>query len=256
MTYIDYLNDFNQWLEDDNPTDKAVVLYYGLLSTFNRRGWPRWAGVDTQRLMILARTSDKKVAFRARDVLVKAGFLQYKSGKKGTATEYRLLKFGGKSTTENATENATESDTESDTENATPNKTKTKTKTKNFDDDEEESAREGADEGLARVMTEYMERIDPSPSPTSLDLLKIYVQSLGPEVCLRAIYRACDAGARKWTYIYAVLKNCAKDGIRCLADWDRKEEERRGHNDTAGGGSSAGAAEDGRRFKSAFDDLD
>lgn len=130
VTYMEYLNLFNQWLEDDNPTDKAIVLYYGLLNTFNRRRWPRWAGVDTQRLMLLARTTDRKAAFRARDILVKAGFLEYKSGRKGVATEYRLLQYGGKYPTENDTENTTENATGNDTENATPIKTKKKTKKK------------------------------------------------------------------------------------------------------------------------------
>lgn len=143
MTYIDYLNLFNQWIEDDNPTDKAIILYYSLLNMFNRRGWPRWAGVDTQRLMILARTTSKPTAFRARDALASAGLIEYRSGKKGKATEYSLKKYCSKSipqseteyNTENETEskndtkNRTQSETESGTENVTPNKTKTKTKT-------------------------------------------------------------------------------------------------------------------------------
>lgn len=113
MSYIDFLNAFNDWIEEDNPTDKVVILYYGLLNTFNRRRWPEWAGVDTQRLMVLARTTDKKSALKARDALVKAGLIEYRRGKKGKATTYRLLKYGGKilpkNTTKNATENATES---------------------------------------------------------------------------------------------------------------------------------------------------
>ena len=82
MGYIDYMNVFNRWLEADSPTDKVIILYYGLLNTFNRRGWPVWAGIDTQRLMILARTTDKKTALRARDALVRAGFIEYKRGKR------------------------------------------------------------------------------------------------------------------------------------------------------------------------------
>ena len=134
LTYIDYLNQFSRWCEDDNPTDKAIILYYALLNTFNRRGWPRWAGVDTQRLMILARTSDKKVAYRARDILSEAGFIEYVSGKKGKATMYRLLGFCGKSTTESTTESTTGNATESGTESATPNKTKIKTQTLSLPD--------------------------------------------------------------------------------------------------------------------------
>ena len=130
LTYIEYLNNFNRWIETDSPTDKVIILYYGLLSTFNYRRWPRWTGVDTQRLMMLARTSDKKTALRARDALVRAGFIEYKRGNRGKATEYRLLEYGGKSLPESATENATISATISATENATPNKNKTEKKNK------------------------------------------------------------------------------------------------------------------------------
>lgn len=191
VTYIDYLNDFNQWLEADNPTDKVVVLYYGLLSTFNRRGWPRWAGVDTQRLMILARTSDKKVAFRARDALIKAGFLEYKPGKKGVATEYRLLKFGGESTTENATENATESATENATENATPNKTKTKTKTKKIPP----IAPQGADDGFGAFWTAYPRKDGKQKAVEAWR--KLSPDKALTETILRAVER--QKGCSQWT---------------------------------------------------------
>lgn len=107
----EYWNSFMQWRENSKPTDKVVILYFSLLDTFNRRGWQRWIGVDTQRLMLLANTTNKATAFRARDVLVKAGFLAYKSGKKGKPTEYCLLKYGIKSTTENVTESTTENAT-------------------------------------------------------------------------------------------------------------------------------------------------
>lgn len=78
--------------------------------------------------MMLTRTSDKKTALRARDALVRAGFIEYKRGKRGRATEYRLLEYGGKSLPENATVSATISATE----NTTPNKNKTETKKKTF----------------------------------------------------------------------------------------------------------------------------
>lgn len=127
MGYIDYVNDFNRFIEDASFTDKAIVLYHALLDLFNRRRWPEWTPVDTQRLMILARSANKPTALRARDALANAGFIEYRSGKKGKATEYRLLKYRCTSDTENVTGNVTESVTESVTENVTPNKTKTKT---------------------------------------------------------------------------------------------------------------------------------
>ena len=127
MTYIEYLNQFDRWLEQaDSITDKSVVLYYALLSMFNRRGWPVWAGVDTHRLMMMARTTSKATAVRARDSLVSYGLIEYKKGRKGKSTEYRLCEIRFYNWTENDTKNDTENCTENDTKNDTPNKTKTK----------------------------------------------------------------------------------------------------------------------------------
>ena len=121
MKYIDYLNQFHRWRENHNPGDKVIVLYLNMLDMFNQRYWPEWAGVTTQQLMALANTTNKKVALSARDVLVGAGFLEYRPGWKGTATTYKLLKFGCEFVTENNTENngnGCEFVTENNTENA------------------------------------------------------------------------------------------------------------------------------------------
>ena len=86
--------------------------------------------------------------------------------------------------------------------------------------------RDGNDPGLAAVMDAYMNRIDPTPSPTSMDELKGYVDLMGPEVCIRAINVALDAKAANWNYIRRVLMNKASQGVRCIADWDDLEAER------------------------------
>lgn len=125
MTYIDYLNDFNQWLESNPLPGNAQLLYFRLLNVFNRAGWPEQVQVDTLRLMLMM-DCRKDAAYRARDRLRDAGFIQYRKGKKGSPTAY----FLSDKTTVSATENATVSATENATENATHIKTKTKTKTK------------------------------------------------------------------------------------------------------------------------------
>lgn len=95
MGYIDYMNTFNRWIEEGRPSDKAIVLYYGLLNLFNQRRWPEQTAIDNPRLLSLTRTTDKGVAKRARDDLVKAGFVEYVPGVgRGRATEYRLLEKG------------------------------------------------------------------------------------------------------------------------------------------------------------------
>lgn len=126
MTYINLLNQFNRWLDDNNPGDKAVVLYIRMLNVFNQRYWPEWAGITTPQLMALANTSNPNVALAARDKLVEAGFIEYRPGRKGVATTYKLLNFIIKYDNENSSE----SDNEYCNENSTPIKSKTETKTK------------------------------------------------------------------------------------------------------------------------------
>lgn len=85
---------------------------------------------------------------------------------------------------------------------------------------------DGRDPGLASVMTEYMNQIEPHPSYTSTESIKAYVKELGPDVCLKAIEAAINAGARNWNYVNAVLQNKQRQGIRSLADWERQEARR------------------------------
>ena len=114
MTYIEYLNQFHRWRENGNPGDKVIVLYLNMLDMFNQRYWPEWAGVTVQQLMVLANTANKNAALNARDALVKARLLEYRKGRKGKASAYRLLSFGIKSDTENVTESDTKNGTEND----------------------------------------------------------------------------------------------------------------------------------------------
>ena len=127
MTYIDYLNEFNRWLESNVLPGNAQLMFFKFLDVFNRAGWPEYVQVDNLRLTLMIDASAITTAIRARDKLVEAGFLIYQKGKKGTPNRYSL-KCSVKNETISATISATENATISATENATHIKTKTKTK--------------------------------------------------------------------------------------------------------------------------------
>lgn len=129
MTYLDYLNRFNQWLESNPLPGNAQLLYFRLLNVFNRAGWPEQVRVDTLRLMLMT-DCQRDAAYRARDRLRDAGFISYEKGKKGAPTVYFLSDKTTENAIESATENAIENATESATENATHNKNKIKNKKK------------------------------------------------------------------------------------------------------------------------------
>ena len=57
-----------------------------------------------------------------------------------------------------------------------------------------------------------------------LDELRGYAESMGPDVCRRAIDIALDSKKATWPYIRAILRDKQARGVRCLADWDALEE--------------------------------
>ena len=70
------------------------------------------------------------------------------------------------------------------------------------------------------VLADYLNRVNPSVSPGSLDELKGFAEVMGPEVCRRAIDIALDSKKASWPYIRAILQDKQRRGVRCLADWD------------------------------------
>ncbi len=83
------------------------------------------------------------------------------------------------------------------------------------------------DPAVARVMTEYMDKINPTPSPICLEELVSFVEDLGAEVCIYAIHKSLDEKCTKWSYTKGILRNFAADGIRCLADIQAQDQKHR-----------------------------
>ena len=123
MTYIEYLNEFNQWLESGTLPGNSQLMYFKFLNLFNRAGWPEYVQVDNLRLMSMIGTKTIKTAIQARDKLVDAGFIVYGKGSKGCPNRYKLGIRCKKNTL---------NDTLTGTLNDTHIKTKNKTKTKNI----------------------------------------------------------------------------------------------------------------------------
>lgn len=79
---------------------------------------------------------------------------------------------------------------------------------------------------VAAVQADYLNRINPSASPNSLDELAGFVETVGPEVCKRAFDVALDTKKTAWPYIRAILQDKQRRGVKCLADWDALEKKR------------------------------
>lgn len=89
-----------------------------------------------------------------------------------------------------------------------------------------------------QVLADYLNRVNPSASPGSLDELRGFAEVMGPDVCRRAIDIALDSKKASWPYIRAILQDKQRRGVRCLADWDalnsKKAEEKKEQISTQG----------------------
>lgn len=109
MTYIDYLNQFNLWLESNALPSSSQLMYYKLLHVFNRAGWPETVQVDNRRMMLMTGSQAETTIIRARDKLVDAGFIRYEKGRKGAPNRYALSKMYLNNESVYASESASES---------------------------------------------------------------------------------------------------------------------------------------------------
>lgn len=132
VTYIDYLNQFNLWLESNALPASSQLMYFKLLNIFNRAGWPETVQVDNRKMELLLDVQSEATVIRARERLVSAGFISYKKGKKGTPNQYSLVDIYSNDCSISASESASISDSISASESASHIKTKNKTKNKKY----------------------------------------------------------------------------------------------------------------------------
>lgn len=78
---------------------------------------------------------------------------------------------------------------------------------------------------VSAVQADYLDRVNPMASQTSLDKLKGYAEEMGEAVCKRAFDIALDNKKASWSYIEAILQDRLRRGVKCLADWDALDEQ-------------------------------
>lgn len=81
---------------------------------------------------------------------------------------------------------------------------------------------------VAMVQADYLNRVNASASPASLDELAGFVEAMGPDCCRRAFDIALDERIPRWSYIRGILQDRQQRGVKCLADWDALDNQRRG----------------------------
>lgn len=81
------------------------------------------------------------------------------------------------------------------------------------------------DPELAKAMSFYLDKVNATPSTTSLAELQGYVKDMGADVCIKAMEYAIDEHKATWSYIRATLRAYSQRGIHNMADLMRAQEE-------------------------------
>lgn len=91
MNYIKEIEAFEDWLEINHLPTTAQLLWYKLFVLCNRAGWAEWLSVTNQALMAKIGASSEKTLIEARNRLKQAELIDFKPGKKGQPTKYKLF---------------------------------------------------------------------------------------------------------------------------------------------------------------------
>lgn len=91
MNYIRLLRAYEQWTEQHYLSGNAELLWYKLVSLWNKNGWETWIQTENRQLMGLLRMKNEMSFIRSRKELVEAGLLEYEKGRKGHPGRYRML---------------------------------------------------------------------------------------------------------------------------------------------------------------------
>ena len=74
------------------------------------------------------------------------------------------------------------------------------------------------EESVATVMNLYMNCISSFPSPTVLEGIQVYLETMQSDVVCHAISIAAAEGKRNWSYINGILRRYASANIKTMAD--------------------------------------
>lgn len=107
----------------------------------------------------------------------------------------------------------------------------------------EDDAASGRDSVIAIVFKAYSEKIAGKMPNKIKNELTAFIQEMGPECCIRAMDVAIEANAANWNYVRGILNRKMKQGVRCISDWDKKEDEYHGTRKSASRDARKGQTE-------------
>lgn len=92
MNYLTEIKLFNDWLETEDIPSNAIVLWYALMFTANRSGWPNELTISIAALQVRSKLSRSSIR-RMRNILVHHGLISVESRGGNHSTIYRINSF-------------------------------------------------------------------------------------------------------------------------------------------------------------------
>lgn len=224
MKYIEVLNAFNDLMLIEPLPQGAQLLYYKLLNIWNKCGRRDWFFATNQRLVFEIMTSSNNTLMRNRDKLIEAGLIDFKPGKKGQPSKYRIKKIQYQIQYHDSTENGTENGMVFGTVFGTLNCTHNRGTDKRNSIAPYTHAREGKAEKqeadtdkLCRILEVYSARISAMPNPSEVQMLRDFAEVYATDDIVSALERTKKrkpdmTGMRALRYAEAILKDWAVNG--------------------------------------------
>ena len=122
-------------------------------------------------------------------------------------------------------------------------------------------AREDAEEPtpLGRVMSFYMDKLNPTPSSTVVSAVQAYLEKLDADVIIHAMRVAIDERKTSWSYIQGILRRYAKEDLttmNAVLESEQRHQERKEGRDAGTNRAAAGSDGNAKKTWDIHSDLD
>lgn len=121
MSYLNLILAFERWLETNYLQSSVQLLWYKLISLFNKAGWREWIGVDNHRLMVMMQIKREATFIELRNKLLEAKLFEFKRGKKGQPNQYKICTYVFESLYSSKKENTYENESQNSSTNSSTN---------------------------------------------------------------------------------------------------------------------------------------
>lgn len=202
VNYITEINAFHAWLQVNELSASAILLWYSLMHFCNKTGWRSEFNLALSQLESDTHLSRATIK-RARFELESAGLIKvhYRRGRQSSVYEIQpiSIKLAAHIEPQYEPQNKLAAHIEPQSEPIPRHRLIS------IDVDSKAAAAE-------KIIANYQDKIHPLTSTTELEIVEDLMNDYGPELFDKAIDRAVLRGKRTIKYIAGILKRWNQDG--------------------------------------------